>query len=384
MNVRQCYAINNSVCKQLFGAEAVTATDLTGLVSLGNSVLATNSTKERYLGVLSDRIGKTILRTLPVVSKYSKFMIDKITFGAAIQKINIAPFEAKAANYWKVGEDDFKPQNFDINKPTVTQKIFSDINTYEFDVTVPDRMLEEAFTSETAMQSFFAGIMDALTASVVNAVNTSGQIAVINFIGEKIHAENGVVNLLSEYNTAYGLTGASALTADKALTDAAFLKFSNMTIAKFVDYLAEPSYLYNTDSMQRSTSRDNLHVLMLTDYVAASKALMQSDTFNKDLVELPMYDEFTRWQGTGTTAPTFANTSKIDITTSSGASVSASGIVGVLADRMAIFTMFDKRRIDTDRNNHDEYTNYCSKVAIRYANDLGENGIIFVIQDPTT
>ena len=376
--------INNSICKQLFGAEAVTATDFTGLVSLGNSVLATNSTKERYLGVLSDRIGKTILRTLPVTSKYSKFMIDKITFGAALQKINIAPFEAKAANYWKVGDDDFQPQNFDINKPTVTQKIFSDINSYEFDVTVPDRILEEAFTSEQAMQSFFAGIMDALTASVVNAVNTSGQIAVINFIGEKIHAENGVVNLLSEYNTAYGLTGASALTADKALTDAAFLKFANMTIAKFVDYLAEPSYLYNTDSMLRSTSRENLHVLMLTDYVAASKALMQSDTFNKDLVELPMYDEFTRWQGTGTTAPTFANTSKIDITTSSGASVSASGIVGVLADRMAIFTMFDKRKIDTDRNNHDEYTNYCSKVAIRYANDLGENGIIFVIQDPTT
>ena len=384
MNVRQCYAINNSICKQLFGAEAVTATDFTGLVSLGNSVLATNTTKERYLGVLSDRIGKTILRTLPVTSKYSKFMIDKITFGAALQKINIAPFEAKAANYWKVGDDDFQPQNFDINKPTVTQKIFSDINTYEFDVTVPDRILEEAFTSEAAMQSFFAGIMDALTASVVNAVNTSGQIAVINFIGEKIHAENGIVNLLSEYNTAYGLTGASALTADKALTDAAFLKFANMTIAKFVDYLAEPSYLYNTDSMLRSTSRENLHVLMLTDYVAASKALMQSDTFNKDLVELPMYDEFTRWQGTGTTAPTFANTSKIDITTSSGASVSASGIVGVLADRMAIFTMFDKRKIDTDHNNHDEYTNYCSKVAIRYANDLGENGVIFVIQDPTT
>ena len=58
--------------------------------------------------------------------------------------------------------------------------------------------------------------------------------------------------------------------------------------------------------------------------------------------------------------------------------------LGVLADRMAIFTMFDKRKIDTDRNNHDEYTNYCSKVAIRYANDLGESGIIFVIQDPTT
>lgn len=384
MNIRQSYAVINAVNSQLWGEEAIKVTDLTGLVSLGNTVMNSNTSVDKFLGVLADRIGKTILRTLPVTSKYADFLVDKITFGAAVQKINIAPFDAKEANYWKVGEEGFKPQNFDINKPTVTQKIFSDINSYEFDVTIPDRLLETAFTSEAGLQSFLAGIMDALTASVTNAVNASGQIALINFIGEKIHAENGIVNLLSEYNTAYGLTGASALTADKALTDAAFLKFSNMLIAKFVKYLAEPSTLYNVDGMLRATSRENMHVIMLTDYVAASKALMQSDTFNKDLVELPMYKEINYLQGSGKTAPTFANNSKIDITTSSGASVSASGIVGVLADRMAIFTMFDKRKIDTDRNNHDEYTNYCSKVAIRYANDLGENGIIFVIQNPTT
>lgn len=384
MNVRQCYAIINSVNEQLFGEEAIAATDLTGLVSLGNTVMASNSTVDKFLGVLADRIGKTIIRTLPVTSKYADFLVDKITFGAAIQKINIAPFEAKAANYWKVGEAGFTPQNFAINKPTVTQKIFSDINSYEFDVTIPDRLFETAFTSESGMQSFLAGIMDALTAAVTTSVNTSGQIALVNFIGEKIHAENGVVNLLTEYNTAYGLTGDNALTADKALTDAAFLKFANMTIEKFVRYLGEPSVLYNTDEALRATSRDNMHVIMLTDYVAASKALMQSDTFNKDLVELPMYKEVPYWQGSGDSMPTFANTSAINITTSSGAAVEASGVIGILADRMAIFTTFDKRKIDTDRNNHDEYTNYCSKVAIRYANDLGENGIIFVIQNPTT
>ena len=65
MNVNQVYAILNSVAKQIYGSDDVNITNLQGIISLGNDVLSSDTTKDKFLNTLVDRIGKTIVSTRP-------------------------------------------------------------------------------------------------------------------------------------------------------------------------------------------------------------------------------------------------------------------------------------------------------------------------------
>jgi hypothetical protein len=150
----------------------------------------------------------------------------------------------------------------------------------------------------------------------------------------------------------------------------------------YIKYIGSPSKLYNNGDMVRATKRDNMHVLMLSDFVSSYITNLQSDTFNKELVELPYYEEIPYWQGTSNAKPTFDEVSKISVKTSSdGTEVTQSGIVCVLADREALGVTIKDRFIASDRNNRERFTNYTNGATIGYINDLSENAIVFTIAE---
>lgn len=58
--------------------------------------------------------------------------------------------------------------------------------------------------------------------------------------------------------------------------------------------------------------------------------------------------------------------------------MSRSGIIAVLHDWEALGVMIDRVRTPTERNNHDEYTNYYYKADRGYFTDMSESIIVFV------
>jgi len=152
----------------------------------------------------------------------------------------------------------------------------------------------------------------------------------------------------------------------------------------YITYLRKPSVLYNVAGRVRATARDNMHVLMLTEFASACTTYLESDTFHDELVKLPLYSEVEYWQGTGTTAPNFDDCSSIDIEIpSDGTAVTQSGIVAVFMDREAVGTGLYDRFSAADRNNRNRYTNYTEGCNIQTFVDTSENGVIFVVQDQT-
>ena len=211
-----------------------------------------------------------------------------------------------------------------------------------------------------------------------------------NFIAEKIKGSNGVINLLTAYNALPG----NSLTAAAAMYDKEFLRFCVNEIRKYIKYLSQPSVLYNMGDgaggeVVRSTARDNMHILCLTNFVAGVEAYLESDTFHKELVALPGYTEVAYWQGNkGATATNdFATNSSIKVTPSSEAGAQAptdveqSGIIAVLADRQAIAVGISRRHTGTFYNSIDQYTNMSMSFVEQYIDDMSENGIIFVVTD---
>ena len=393
MKVNQIYSLLNDINHQMFGADAVAVKDLSGLISMGKSLQISSETTDKFINKLVDRIGKTVIRTLDLELDYPNLYMDSYSFGCVLQKITVNPFDAIQSSEWNVGANDFTPTMLDVAKP---QKIFvtyfHDIDTFKFKVTIAEDLLWSAFTSAEMMNEFITAIINSLSDSVTISVNNMARTAVNNFIAEKVLAGNGVVDLLAGYNALVGV--GNTLTADEAMHDKEFARYASTVIRKYIKYLAQPSELYNVgdgsgNGILRATSRDNMHVLMLSDMAALFDAYLLSDSF-KDIYELPNYTEVAYWQGNHSASGDniFSVNSSIDIIPSSQESVTTAqnryainqtGIVCVLADRQAIAIGLNKYRSGAFRNDIDDYYTISQTISTQYINDLSESAIIFTV-----
>lgn len=393
MKVNQIYSLLNDINHQMFGADAVAVKDLSGLISMGKSLQISSETTDKFINKLVDRIGKTVIRTLDLELDYPNLYMDSYSFGCVLQKITVNPFDAIQSSEWNVGANDFTPTMLDVAKP---QKIFvtyfHDIDTFKFKVTIAEDLLWSAFTSAEMMNEFITAIINSLSDSVTISVNNMARTAVNNFIAEKVLAGNGVVDLLAGYNALVG--AGNTLTADEAMHDKEFARYASTVIRKYIKYLAQPSELYNVGDgsghgILRATSRDNMHVLMLSDMAALFDAYLLSDSF-KDIYELPNYTEVAYWQGNHSESGDniFSVNSSIDLIPSSQESVTTaenryavnqSGIVCVLADRQAIAIGLNKYRSGAFRNDIDDYYTISQTISTQYINDLSESAIIFTV-----
>lgn len=381
MKINQVYSTVNSIAKQMWGQNALTVVDARDIISMGKTVLSSETERDNFLSILADRIGTTILRTLDLELDFPNLLRHSYEWGAIISKINIQPFEAKQQKAWLVGADSFIPNQFDIDKPTVTQTFFKDANAFEFDVTIPDTMLKTAFISAEEFGAFIDGIMASISDSMVMALNNMSYIAIDNFIAEKLKAGNGVVNVLTAYNTQ---ASTSYTTLTEALDDKEFYRYLGMTIRNIIKYMAKPSKLYNTGGMVRATARDNMHVILSSDIMSGFTSYLSADTFHDELVAINGYAEFVTLQATGVSGiPTIAGNTQINVIPASNAenddtAVTAKGIIGIICDREAIGIGYDDLFNATDRNNRNRYTNYTYGCTRQWFNDLSENGVVLI------
>lgn len=377
MTVTQIYQLLNDTATEVFGAQAVSVLDLQGLISLRDTVLGTGT--DNFLNTLVDRIGKTVLRTLDYTSEFPNFLRDEYSFGCILQKLDVQPFSAQNAENWNVGSGGYSNDIFRIDKPTIYQDLFKDSATWTVLCTIPDVMFKTAFTSAEAMTAFITAIFDSISTSLRMQLDNVTRLAICAMIGEKINDGNGVVDLLSIYNQ----TAATPITsADDAMVSKDFLQFAGKVMRDYIKYMSRPSVLYNIPGRVRATARDNMHVLMLTEFTSAYDTYVKSVLFNPE--DLPYYNEVTFWQGTGATAPNFADCSTVHVNIpSDGTEVTQAGVVGMFCDREAIATGYFDRFSAADRNNRDRYTNYTEGVTIQSIVDTSENAVVFIVVDQT-
>lgn len=384
MRINQIYSVMNDINKQMFGADALAVHDLSGLISMGKTI-ANAVSYDKFLNIFVDRIGKTIIRRLNLQLEFPSLFMNEFEFGAVLQKITVDPVDASNNSSWDVGNVGFTPTLLDIHKPSVSVKYFEGADTASFLMTIPFFLVDSAFTSEAGVAAFFDAVIAALQDSVIVSINNMSRTAVNNFVAEKIKAQNGVINLLTGYN---GISPTPITQAD-AMHDPNFLRYASGEIKKYIKYMSQPSVLYNVDGKVRATSRDNMHVLCLTEFAVSSQVNLQADTYWKELLALPNYTEVAYWQGNHDTVNgdnSFIANSTINVIPSSeeGAqtptAVNQNGVVMVLADRQAIAVGLNKRRSATFTNTIDAYTNMKEEFTTQWINDVGgENGLIFVV-----
>lgn len=378
MNVKQVYAILNDVAKSALGNKAINIQSTADIVSLGNEVLNSSSTTDKFLGVLVDRIGRTIVSTRSYSADVKALINDSFTFGAILQKIYVAPIDAEENSNWKqtVGTS---IDQYVIKKPEVKQKLFNKISTWEVDVTIPDNTLRSAFTNEVEMATFIDAVFNAVRNSMEMYMEglanlTYATAIAMRIVDTKLNHGITAVDLLTAYNTMAG----TSLTAEKALHSTDFVKYATRVINLTIKHMGSMSTRYNSEGYARFTPVDRMRVLMLADFETSVATYLQADTFHDEYLAIPAHQTVNYWIGNGKNVD-FADTSKISIKTPTGYTVTQGNIVCMLADEESIGITHDNQRQRSVRNEKGEYTNYFFKADMGYFFDPSENLVVFTL-----
>lgn len=396
MEVKQIYDLMNNVTGEVIGKSDLLKEDLSNVVDIGTEVFNASAV-DKYVKSLVNHIGKVIFVNRPYSGNVPSVMMDSWEFGSILEKISADLPTATENESWELTDGtDYSPNVF--HQPKVSAKFFNDMITFEIPMSFTERQVKQSFSSAAQLNGFMSMLYNSVDKAMTVKIDSLIMRTINNMIAETLLADyttgtgksktvadlgskSGIkaVNLLKLYNDRFSQT----LTAEKALTTAEFIRFASMQMSLYIDRMSKMSTLFNAGGKDRFTSSDMLHVVMLTDFKAASGSYLQSDTFHENYVALPNAETIPYWQGSGT-AYDFNSVSSINIKTASGTDIQASGILAVMFDRDALGVTNLDRRVTTQYNAKAEFFNNFYKFEAGYFNDLNENFVVFFVKDAAT
>jgi hypothetical protein len=388
MEVKQIYTLMNSVSQEVLGKTDLVQEDLTGIVDMGTEVFNQNAI-DNYVKSLVNHIGKVVFVNRPYSGKVPSVLMDAWEFGSVMEKISADIPQAEENESWKLTDGtEYKQDIF--HKPTVTAKFFNSKVTFEVPVSITERQVKESFSSAAQLNGFLSMIYNAVDKSMTIKTDALIMRTINNMIAETLDADKAAfgstkpnystastvrcVNLLKLYNTAKN----AQLTAATAILDPDFIRFAAYQMGLYADRLGSISTLFNVGGKERFTPKDALHTVLLSDFAKAAQAYLYADTYHNEQVLLPKAETVPSWQATGKDYA-FANVSKIDVKSASGATISIGGVLGVMFDRDALGVTNSDKRVTTNYNAKAEFFNNYYKFDAAYFNDTNENFVVFFI-----
>lgn len=387
MQISQIYEYVNGATQEAIGNSVVVAENLSNIVETGEAIFNANAL-DKYVKALVNRIGKVVFVNRAYGGFAPDIMMDKWEFGSVLQKVSGGLPEATINESYELEDGQSYDPNIFHKPKDIVVKFFNKYVVFEVDMSFVADQVKMSFASASEMDGFISMLytniensmtikLDLLKMATIN--NMSGETIYADYQTDATNSKSGIraINLLYKYNQEANKTGTD-LTADKAMTDLAFLKFASYQIKVTHDRMRAMSTVFNIGGQPRHTPADRCKIVLHTDFASASDVYLQSDTFHNELSKLPSADRVPYWQGSGTGFE-FAETSKISVTTSENNVVEQAGIIGVMFDRYALGVVNADRKVTSDYNaKADFFTNFY-KYKAEYFNDLNENFVLFFI-----
>lgn len=383
MKVRQIYALMNTVSNEVLGKTDIVTENLEGLTDFGEAILNANKL-DNYVKSLVDHIGKVVFVTRPYSGSVPSILMDAWEFGSVLEKISAELPDATENSSWELTHGEkYDPNVF--YKPTVTAKFFNNKVTFEIPVSITEKQVKESFSNAGQLNAFISMIYTAVDNSmtvkvdglIMRTINTMVAKTAVTDIADNAYATkttNRMVNLLKLYNDKFG----AELTADKAITTPEFVRFASYIIGMYKDRMSKLSTLFNLGGKARFTPTDDMHVVMLADFVNASNAYLQSDTYHNEYTALPNAETVPFWQASGATYD-FNTISTINVKLDENTSVNLSGVLGVMFDKNAVAVCNVDKRVTSQYNARAEFYSNWYKYDCHAIADTDENFVVFYI-----
>lgn len=390
MEHKQVADFVNTAAKEALGLENLVDENLSNCVDAGKTLTdmfnANSNLVDPFTKNLINRIGNTILVNRPYEGRAPSLIVDRARYGSITMKIMTEPPEAVDNAAWQLVDG----RSYDdkiFRQPVVDSKFFNQRETFRVDRSIAIKQMEESFLGPDMLNAFVSSLDTATKTAITIREDELAMRTVNNMIAETIYSEyptaayaasSGVraINLLKLYNDANGTT----LTPAAAVQDPAFIRFASYKMRTVADRLAVASTLYNIGGKIRYTPKDRLKAILHADFRAAAEVYLYngSGQFKDEFLRLPEADTTPYWQGSGTSYA-FADTSKIDVTSTGNHAVEVGGILGVMFDRDALGLSNLEQHVETELVKSARFINYFHFWDCGHWTDANENFVVFFV-----
>lgn len=382
MKTKQIAQFLTDSAKEILNSTTIVKEDLSNIIDLGKEIF-TSDFKNQYFSNLVDRIAKTVFDNEIYTAEDLGIVKENNIYGGVLQKIYKDIEDFTPSKTWEL--QDNTEYNMDIyHAPKLLTKYYNNQVAYNIEISsLTIKQLQSAFTSKEDLYNLF----NLIETSVKNSLELSKEIlqhtVINNIIGETIKADypeqtytgkSGIraINLLKLYND----THTEPLTFENCLNNSTFIKFAVETIKVYKKRLTNITRMFNIGNLSQFTKEYKQNLILLNDFKAKIDTTIL-DTKNQSGLELNA-KTVNYWQASGENYH-FTDTSKIDIITASGATVTLNGILGVLFDIGAVGVYKEDFRVKSHENVSAEFINYWYKAEYSYYNDLNKNFLVFFI-----
>lgn len=311
-NISQVSTIVNNILEQMTGQKAQAAiTDAADFAAVAQTLLRTGY--DPVINAISQVFSRSIFSYRDYAAPMNSLYMDAPRWGNAVRKLSPVAMEAvdNQEFKWPVAYDATQTGNpmgngqsvdhYKISKQDVLQTNFYGSATYAQRYTIFKDQLDVAFTGPEEFGRFTAMLAAERKNDRESYKESLARGLQAVFIGALL-AENKaerVVHLLTEYNTATGLT-LTATTVYQPDNFAPFMRWVYARIKTLARMFARRSQAYQTvitgKTILRHTQADRLRIALYAPVMEQINSMVLSTTFNDEYLKAAEFEAVDYWQ----------------------------------------------------------------------------------------
>ena len=382
MSFEDASAILNNIRQQVTGESSLAPVNTADFVAVGTTLL--QSGYDPVLNAITQMVTKTIFSIRPYSRKFGGIKVDSEMWGSIVRKLAIAD---KA---WEPNEefdlvDGQSIDHYKVSKPDVLELKFYGAEDFSKHYTIFKDQLNNAFSGPAEFGRFMSMVVQNVSDMIEQNFESIARMIIANYVGGKKVANNGVVHLLTEYNSETG----QSLTSTTVFAPANFGDFMKWVYARIdtlTSLMTERSNKFQIQvtgkEITRHTPYEYQKVYLYAKLMNDMKARVLSSTFNYGFIEYADVEEVNYWQSIDTpmaidVTPNYLDT---DGSIKTGAEQNITNLVGVIFDREALgYTVMNEWSATTPLNASGGYWNTFYHFLLKWWVDYSEKGIILLL-----
>lgn len=334
-------------------------------------------------------IGKTLYASRPWESSLKTLYMDSQTYGFVTRKVSYCDEDMENSGSYPtaLGEDGTSSDMYKISRPSILVSKVTGTNVWQKHKTIFRNQWDGAFRNADEAMQFIAGLTQEVKNSLEQSIDSLARGMMANYIGGKISATNGVIHLLTEYNTETGLS-LTATSIYQPENFAPFMRWAWARINSVSDLMEDKTRNFQLQitgkNISRTTPKAYQKLFIYSPMYRKVEANTYATTYHDEIIRYNSFELVNYWQSSANgsainVTPTFIDVANGTIKKATAA-VSQANIFAVLVDRDTMgYTIFDNFEGVTPFNYEGDYRNMYWKNSIRYQEDFTEKGAIFVL-----
>lgn len=384
MGIQDAYALIAELHLQATGRKVLTPVSTVDFISVAQATLANGY--EPVLNAISQVIGRTLVAVRPYDRKFKGLETSAERWGGIIRKLSFADRDPISNPSFTLTEGAAVDQ-FVVRKPVVLETRYVGSDLWQGQYTITTKQLELAFSGPEEFARFMSGLMTHFANEREQWLEEMSRITLANFMGAlHILGTGHVIHLLTEYNTATGLT-LTATTVRQPANFPAFAKWCYARVNTLSRMMTERSQLFQQVitgyPILRHTPVEDQRIFLDADLMSHMEAEVLADTYHDNYLTLADTEAVSFWQNIQSPNSISVTPVYVDATgavVTNAANQAVSNVVGVMFDRDAVgYNIYQDTLDASPYNAKGQYYNLFNNVRIQYQNDVTEKGILLLL-----